>query len=121
MLERLAQVDPEVSGLRTGSSMASHVPRSAEGLVECRKRHLGGCRLGNASTESLADQPVAAGCRKPSPHPGRLCPRLGGASLGFVTDSEELSREPGMPMETMLSELVLVALLLAVVVVLGKV
>jgi hypothetical protein len=33
----------------------------------------------------------------------------------------DLSREPGMPMETMLSELVLVALLLAVVVVSGKV
>ena len=69
----------------------------------------------------LADQPVAAGCRKPSPHPGRLCPRLGGASSGFVADSKDLSREPGMPMETMLSELVLVALLLAVVVVSGKV
>ena len=88
MLERLAQVDPEVTGLRTGS---------------------------------LADQPVAAGCRKPSPHPGRLCPRLGGASSGFVADSKDLNREAGMPMETMLSELVLVALLLAVVVVSGKV
>jgi hypothetical protein len=46
---------------------------------------------------------------------------LGGASSEFVADSKDLSREPGMPMETMLSELVLVALLLAVVVVSGKV
>jgi hypothetical protein len=46
---------------------------------------------------------------------------LGGASAGSVADSKDLSREPGMPMETMLSELVLVALLLAVVVVSGKV
>ena len=36
-------------------------------------------------------------------------------------DSVDLSREPVMPMETMLSELVLVALLLAVVLVSGKV
>jgi len=75
----------------------------------------------NLRTGSLDGQPVAAGCRKPSPHPGRLCPRLGGASSGFVADRKDLSREPGMPMETMLSELVLVALLLAVVVVSGKV
>jgi hypothetical protein len=33
----------------------------------------------------------------------------------------ELSREPGMPIETVLSELVLVALLLAVVVLSGQV
>jgi hypothetical protein len=46
---------------------------------------------------------------------------LGGASSGFVADSKDLNREAGMPMETMLSELVLVALLLAVVVVSGKV
>jgi hypothetical protein len=46
---------------------------------------------------------------------------LGGASSGFIEDSKNLSREAGMPMETMLSELVMVALLLAVVVVSGKV
>jgi hypothetical protein len=46
---------------------------------------------------------------------------LGAASAGFVADSKDLSRELGMPMETMLNELVLVALLLAVVVVSGKV
>jgi hypothetical protein len=46
---------------------------------------------------------------------------LGGASSGFIADSKDLKREPGMPMETMLSELVLVALMLAVVVVSGKV
>jgi hypothetical protein len=46
---------------------------------------------------------------------------LGGASSGFTEDSKDLSREQGMPMETMLSELLLVALLLAVVVVSGKV
>jgi hypothetical protein len=46
---------------------------------------------------------------------------LGGASSGFIADSKDLSREPCMPMETMLSELVLVALLLAVVLVSGKV
>jgi hypothetical protein len=48
-------------------------------------------------------------------------PPLGGAASGFIEDSKDLSREPGMPMETMLSELLLVALLLAVVVVSGKV
>jgi hypothetical protein len=46
---------------------------------------------------------------------------LGGASSRFIADSKDLSREPGMPMETMVSELLLVALLLAVVVVSGKV
>jgi hypothetical protein len=46
---------------------------------------------------------------------------LGGAASGFIADSKDLSREPGMAMETMLSELVMVALLLAVVVVSGKV
>ena len=46
---------------------------------------------------------------------------MGGASSGFIADNKDLSREPGMPMETMLSELVLVALLLAVVGVSGKV
>jgi hypothetical protein len=46
---------------------------------------------------------------------------LGGASSGSIADSKDLKREPGMPMETMLSELVMVALLLAVVVVSGKV
>ena len=76
---------------------------------------------GQRLNRRLADQPVAAGCRNPSPHSGRLCPRLGGASSGFIEDSKDLSREPGMPMETMLSELLLVALLLAVVVVSGKV
>jgi len=94
--------------------MASADPRSAEGLS-------GRLPAGQRLNRRLAAQPVAAGCRKPSPHPGRLCPRLGGASAGFVADSKDLSREPGMPMETMLNELVLVALLLAVVVVSGKV
>jgi hypothetical protein len=45
---------------------------------------------------------------------------MGGASSGLSVDSEDLSRDPRMPMETMLSEIVLVALLLAVVVVSGK-
>jgi len=39
----------------------------------------------------------------------------------LIADSKDLKRERGMPMETMLSELVLVALLLAVVLVSGKV
>ena len=39
----------------------------------------------------------------------------------MIAESKDLSREPGMPMETLLSELVMVALLLAVVVVSGKV
>jgi hypothetical protein len=46
---------------------------------------------------------------------------MGGASSRFIADSKDLSRELGMPMETILSELLLVALLLAVVVVSGKV
>jgi hypothetical protein len=78
-------------------------------------------RASRSILDHFADQPVAAGCRKPSPHSGRHCLRLGGASSGFIADNKDLSREPGMPMETMLSELVLVALLLAVVGVSGKV
>ena len=73
------------------------------------------------STKPAAIWPVATPCCNLSPHSERLCPRLGGASSGFIEDSKDLSREPGMPMETMLSELLLVALLLAVVVVSGKV
>ena len=61
------------------------------------------------------------GAASPVPIRGGFAPDWGGASSGFVADSKDLSREPGMPMETMLSELVLVALLLAVVVVSGKV
>jgi hypothetical protein len=45
---------------------------------------------------------------------------MGGASSGGIADSKDLSREPSMPMETMLNELVMVALLLAVVVVSGR-
>ena len=71
--------------------------------------------------DQFAIQPVDAPCRKPSPHSGRLCPHLGGASSGLIEESKDMSREPGMPMETLLSELVMVALLLAVVVVSGKV
>jgi hypothetical protein len=78
-------------------------------------------RARRSRLDRFADQPVAAPCRKPSPQPGSLCPRLGGASSGIIADSKDLSREPGMPIETMLSELVLVALLLAVVLVSGKV
>jgi hypothetical protein len=39
----------------------------------------------------------------------------------LIDDSEDWKMEPGMPIETTLSELVLVALLLAVVLVSGKV
>jgi hypothetical protein len=46
---------------------------------------------------------------------------LGGASSGLVVDNKDLRGEPNMQMETMLSELVLTALLLAVVVLSGKV
>jgi hypothetical protein len=52
---------------------------------------------------------------------GVLCPRMGGAASGLSAESVELSLDLGMPMETMLSEHVLVALLLAVVVLSGKV
>jgi hypothetical protein len=38
-----------------------------------------------------------------------------------MTENEALSRDPAMPIETILSEIVLVSLLLAVVVVSGKV
>ena len=57
----------------------------------------------------------------PSPHTGRLCPRLGGAVARAVGREWGVSRDPVRPMEKMLSELVLVALLLAVVLVSGKV
>jgi len=46
---------------------------------------------------------------------------LEGASSELVADTKILRRVPSMPMETMLGELVLVALLLAVVVVSGRV
>jgi len=60
-------------------------------------------------------------CRKLSPHLGRLCPRLGGASSDLIVDNKDLKWEPNMPMDTILSELVLLALLLAVVVLSSKV
>ena len=69
----------------------------------------------------LPASPGSDQCRKLSPHQGRLCPRLGGASSGLVVDNKDLRGEPNMQMETMLSELVLVALLLAVLVLSGKV
>jgi hypothetical protein len=46
---------------------------------------------------------------------------MGTPSSGLIADSKDLSREPGMLIETMLSELVLVALLLALVVLSGQV
>jgi hypothetical protein len=45
----------------------------------------------------------------------------GRSASGLLGDTKDLRRIPSMPMETMLSELVLVALLLAVVVVSGRV
>jgi hypothetical protein len=75
---------------------------------------------GESSLNRFVGKSAAARCRRPSPHLGRLCPHMGGASSGLSVDSEDLSRDPRMPMETMLSEIVLVALLLAVVVVSGK-
>jgi hypothetical protein len=46
---------------------------------------------------------------------------MGGASSGQIAVSEDLRWVSQMPMETMLSELLLVALLLAVVVASGRV
>jgi len=69
----------------------------------------------------IPDSPGSDQCHKPCTHLGRLCPRLGGASSGLIVDNKDLKWEPNMPMETMLSELVLLALLLAVVVLSGKV
>ena len=61
------------------------------------------------------------GCASwPTPY-RRPYPRLEGASSELVADTKDLRRVPSMPMETMLGELVLVALLLAVVVVSGRV
>jgi len=45
----------------------------------------------------------------------------GRSASGLLADTKDLRRIPSMPMETMLSELVLVALLLAVVVFSGRV
>jgi hypothetical protein len=52
---------------------------------------------------------------------GETLPPLGGALSGLLADTKDLRRVPSMPMETILNELVLVALLLAVVVVSGRV
>jgi predicted amidophosphoribosyltransferase len=78
-------------------------------------------RARRSSLDWFAAQPAGSRCRRPSPHTGRLCPRLGGAFARAAGRECGLSRDKVRPMETMLSELVLMALLLAVVLVSGKV
>jgi len=51
----------------------------------------------------------------------RFAPGWRAPSSGLIADTNDLSREPGMLIETMLRELVLVALLLALVVLSGQV
>lgn len=46
---------------------------------------------------------------------------MGGASSDLIVDNKDLKWEPNMPMDTIMSELVLLALLLAVVVLSSKV
>jgi len=81
-----------------------------------------GSRSGKGSSlDRFAAQPAGSGCRKPSPHLGRLYPRLGGAVARAVGRECGLSSDSVKPMEMMLSELVLAALLLAVVILSGRI
>ena len=64
---------------------------------------------------------LGRGAGGPVPIRGGFAPAWGAPTQGLTAESDDLSRDQGRPMETMLSELVLAALLLAVVVLSGRV